>query len=306
MVSPVSRRAFKAARKLYELGKFPDAERIYRRILKTAPDDSLALHNLAVVLYQGGNVYKAIETLREAVGKDSERPEYFITMAEMLEHPDFLAYRNAPFLGPFNGQRQRQAMFRELADAIRPRTIFETGTYRGTTTDFMARNSAAHVFTCELHPNFFRFSGERFRDVPNITVVHLDSRTFVREYVPRFAGAEPSLFYLDAHWHKDDLPLLEELRLVFEYAPRAVILIDDFQVWDDPGYSYDDYGAARRLTLDYLSPLAPFGPRYFFPLGSDQETGSRRGCVVLTIDPALADRIAAISRLRPAPAPPVP
>jgi len=303
MVSPVSRRAFTAARRLFELGKFSDAERIYRRILKAAPEDSLALHNLAVVQFQAGRVYAAVQTLREAASKDPDHPDYFVTMAEMLAHPDFQAYLNAPFLGPFNGQELRQAMFRELADAIQPQTIFETGTYRGTTTDFMARTSAAHVFTCELHPNFFRFCSERFRGAPNITVAHLDSRTFVRQYVPRFAGAGTSLFYLDAHWHADDLPLLEELRLVFEYAPRAAILIDDFQVWDDPGYNFDDYGAARRLTLDYLSPLDSFGPRYFFPLGSDQETGMRRGCIVLTIDPALAGRIAALSRLRPAPAP---
>jgi tetratricopeptide (TPR) repeat protein len=306
MVSPVSRRDFKAARRLYELGKLSDAERIYRRILKATPEDSLAMHNLAVIQFQNGNVYTAIQTLREAVSKDPDHPDYFVTMAEMLAHPDFQGYLNAPFLGPFNGQLQRQAMFRELAAAIQPHTIFETGTYRGTTADFMASNSAAHVFTCELHANFFRFCAARFRDAPNITVVHLDSRSFVRQYVPRFAGAETSLFYLDAHWHADDLPLLEELRLVFEYAPRAVILIDDFQVWDDPGYSYDDYGAARRLTLDYLSPLGSFGPRYFFPLGSAQETGMRRGCVVLTIDPELAERIASLAYLRPAFAPPVP
>jgi tetratricopeptide (TPR) repeat protein len=301
----VSRRDFKAARRLYELGHLSDAERIYRQILKVTPEDSLALHNLGVVQFQRGEIYKAVETLRQAVSKDPDNPEYFVTMAEVLEHPDFQAFLNSPFFGPFNGQQQRQAMFCELAEAIQPQTIFETGTYRGTSTDFMARHSTAHVFTCELHANFFRFSAARFRAAPNVTVVHLDSRSFVRQYVPRFAGAAPSLFYLDAHWHKDDLPLLEELRLVFEYAPRAVILIDDFQVWDDPGYSFDDYGPARRLTLDYLAPLGSFGPRYFFPLGADQETGLRRGCIVLTIDAELASRIAQLGRLRPAPAPPM-
>src|SRR5581483_11607057 len=105
--------------------------------------------------------------------------------------------------------------------------------------------------------------------------------SFLREYLPRFAGDGPALFYLDAHWDKQDLPLLEELRLIFERSPRAVVLIDDFEVWDDPGYSFDDYGAGRRLTLDYLAPLAAFAPRCFFPLGAAGETGGRRGCVVL-------------------------
>jgi hypothetical protein len=84
-----------------------------------------------------------------------------------------------------------------------------------------------------------------------------------------------------------------------------VILIDDFQVWDDPGYSFDDYGPARRLTLDYLAPLHAFAPRYFFPLSSAEETNASRGCLVLTIDAEVAGTLARVSRLRPAPAPPL-
>ncbi|MEJ0069716.1 MAG: hypothetical protein WDO24_14400 [Pseudomonadota bacterium] len=251
-----------------------------------------------------GNIYEAHAVIKQALGYDSQTPAYLASLIEVLEHPIMTDLLKAPLSGPFNGQVLRQAMFREVIELIPPETIFETGTFHGTTTDFMAQISTAHIFTCEIHAGSFRYSLQRFHANPDVTVLNLDSRSFLRQYVPQFASRKSSLFYLDAHWDEEDLPLLEELQIVFEHAPRAVILIDDFQVWDDPGYGFDDYGPTRRLTLDYLAPLAPFGPRYFFPLSSAEETNSLRGCVALTIDPEVADRLAQVSRLRPAPPPP--
>jgi predicted O-methyltransferase YrrM len=300
----VPRRAYRAARALVVNGRAEDAERLYRRILAGAPDDALAHHNLAVLLFARGQTYEAYEALKKAVQADPLRAAYFATMAEMLGHPQFLDYLRAPFYGPFNGQQLRQGIFLQLIELVRPRAIFETGTFRGTTTDFMARATAAHIFTCELEINYFRFATERFRATPNVTVVNLDSRSFLKRYVPLFGRDAPSLCYLDAHWDKNDLPLLDELRILFDNAPRTVVMIDDFQVWDDGGYSYDDYGAAGALTLTYLAPLAPYAPRYFYPIGSANETGVRRGSIVLTIDPELAQHIARIPQLRPAPMPP--
>jgi tetratricopeptide (TPR) repeat protein len=296
------RRAFVAAQTLYERGALEDAEKLYRKILAAWPDDALAWHNLGVVLFAMGRTFEASEALKSALARDSSRPAYFTTRAEMLEHPQFLDYLRAPFYGPFNGQAMRQAIFRALVERIRPQRIFETGTFRGTTTEFMARASSAHVFTCELEVNYFQSCVARFRDAANVTVVNLDSRSFLTRYVPLYASREaPNLFYLDAHWDHDDLPLLEELEIVFAHAPRAVVMIDDFEVWDDSGYSFDDYGASGRLSLEYLAPLAPHAPRYFFPIGSAEETGVRRGSVVLTTDPALADILAQIPQLRRAP-----
>jgi predicted O-methyltransferase YrrM len=301
----VPRRAYRAARALALKGRLDEAEQVYRRILKTAPDDAIAHHNLAVVLFAMGETYPAYEMLKGALQRDSFHAPFFATMTELLEHPQFRNYMNTPFYGPFNGQQLRQQIFVQLLETVRPLAIFETGTFRGTTTDFMARATTAHIFTCEVDANYFRFAAARFRDVPNVTVANLDSRSFLKRYVPLFARRDVAcLCYLDAHWDKDDLPLLEELHILFEHVPRAVIMIDDFEVWDDPGYAFDDYGPAGRLSLPYLAPLTPYAPRYFFPIGSEHETGVRRGSVVLTIDPELAARVARIPQLRPAPGPP--
>jgi predicted O-methyltransferase YrrM len=300
------RRAARAAAALVRAGKLEDALRIYTRILKAMPDDALFLHNLAVVEYRMGQIYQGVETLKKALMRDPHTAEYFVTMADMLQDELYQAYLKAPFYGPFNGQQMRQAIFAQMVDLMQPATIFETGTFRGTSTEFMARTAPrAHVYSCELLVNFFRFASGRLRPVPNATVVNLDSRSFLKRYVPLFARPDaPSLFYLDAHWDKEDLPLLDELNIVFLAAPHAVVMIDDFQVWDDAGYAFDDYGPTRTISLRYLAPLASLAPRYFFPITAAQETGVRRGSVVVTIDPELAERLTRIPQLRPAPPPP--
>jgi hypothetical protein len=49
---------------------------------------------------------------------------------------------------------------------------------------------------------------------------------------------DPTLFYLDAHW-EEYLPLRDELQLIYNNFPRAVVLVDDFKVDDDLGYGFD-------------------------------------------------------------------
>jgi hypothetical protein len=92
--------------------------------------------------------------------------------------------------------------------------------------------------------------------------------------------------YLDAHWNAD-LPLADELDVVFNYWPAAVIMIDDFQVPDDVGYSYDDYGQGKALTAAYIAPAVTnhFLQTLYPAAGSTEESGARRGSVV----PAKAD-----------------
>ena len=91
------------------------------------------------------------------------------------------------------------------------------------------------------------------------------------------------LFYLDAHW-EEHLPLQEELEIIFSNWNNAVVLIDDFQV---PGttYGYDNYGPGKALTMNYLKPLQHFQLSAYFPAAeAEQETGAKRGCVVLCKD----------------------
>ena len=131
----------------------------------------------------------------------------------------------------------------------------------------------------------YGFSRARLWRKRNVHLYHGDSREVLRRL---FAGKLRNLrdhtvfAYLDAHWNAD-LPLREELEIIFDHCPAAVVMIDDFQVPDDPGYQYDDYGSGKSLSPVYIQPvLSAYDLEAYYPATrSSEETGAKRGCVVL-------------------------
>jgi hypothetical protein len=203
--------------------------------------------------------------------------------------------------GPFNGQIARQALFREIIAKTLAQAIVETGTYLGTTTEFMSQTGLP-VFTIESHPRYYGFARARFWRRRNINLIQGDSRTALRRLfdgpLKRLAGLTV-FFYLDAHWN-DDLPLADEIDLVFSRCPRAVIMIDDFEVPSDPGYEFDDYGPGKALVSGYIRPaILVHQLRTFYPsVPSAAESGARRGCVVLAREGCLRLALGSIPLLR--------
>jgi hypothetical protein len=62
-------------------------------------------------------------------------------------------------------------------------------------------------------------------------------------------------------------------------------VIDDFEVPGDPGYGFDDYGPGRCLTAAILPEEVMAGRSALYPsVPSAEETGARRGCVVIVDD----------------------
>ena len=199
----------------------------------------------------------------------------------------------------FNGQPGRQKLFLDLRRAIRFDEIVETGTFRGDTTAFMARRSGVSVFTSESSPRHFGYSRARVALERRVHVAFSDSRAFLKAHFGRREHAQHMAFvYLDAHWGPD-LPLFEETRILFALSSSVVVMIDDFQVPDDPGYSFDSYGPAATLNLEYLRLGEVPEARVFFPaLSSSEEAGARRGCVVLAKTGPMTEALQAMSSLR--------
>lgn len=185
--------------------------------------------------------------------------------------------------GPFNGQKFRQHIFLTLLDAVNCQAIVETGTFRGTTTEFLAA-SGLPVLSVESDPRYHAYASWRLRRLRRRVRLYLgDSREFLRQLAhdPQFSE-QRIFFYLDAHWHAD-LPLRDELQVIFNRWPDSTVMVDDFQV---PGttYGYDDYGRGNVLNLEYLEPLRHLDLAPFFPaVGPERETGQRRGSVVLCL-----------------------
>jgi hypothetical protein len=183
--------------------------------------------------------------------------------------------------GAFNGQERRRTLFDQLLQELKIVTVVETGTFRGTTTDYMAK-AGLPVFSCELHPRYFYYSLLRLANIPNVRLERADSRYFLRElFDENRLPPGPALFYLDAHWERD-LPLWEEIDQIFSRHPSPVIMVDDFRVPTDSGFAYDDYGRGKCLSVTNLHEAVTARPAMFFPrYASAHETGARRGCVVL-------------------------
>jgi hypothetical protein len=244
---------------------------------------------------------QAIEMMQQTIG-----------MIDYIRSPD----RGAGW-GPFNGQTARQALFVDIIANTRPRAIVETGTFLGTTTELMSQTGLP-VFTIELHPRNYGFARARFLRRRNVKLLHGDSRTGLRRLFDRLLQPLPGLtvfFYLDAHWN-DDLPLAEEIDIIFTRCPMAVVMIDDFEVPSDAGYGYDDYGPGKALVSGYIRPaVSAHQLRAFYPStpsvadypstpmaaeGLAAPGRMRRGCVVLAKDACHGPVLASISLLRPA------
>jgi hypothetical protein len=187
-----------------------------------------------------------------------------------------------PFGGPFNGQQGRQSIFREVVELLSPVGVIETGTFRGSTTDFMGAHSRLPIWSVEARLRFFHYARMRLNRFPHVQVSLGDSRTFLRRL-----AADPNVpkrgifFYLDAHWY-EDLPLRDEVGIISSHWSDFVIMVDDFQVPGDSGYAFDDYGGQNQLSLAYLGSLDKLGLKAFFPaIHSADETGMKRGSVIL-------------------------
>jgi hypothetical protein len=183
----------------------------------------------------------------------------------------------------FNGQIGRRAIFETIMTIVAPSLILETGTFRGTTTELMAETGIP-IVTVESNARNYGFCRVRLRRLKNVELRLGDSRMEVRDALFKHRntlGRQPLFAYLDAHGN-EDLPLAEELEIVFSNVPNAVVMIDDFCVPDDPGYGYDHYGD-RALDQTYIAPaINAYGLTPLYPaLISEMETGRRRGCVVL-------------------------
>ncbi len=184
--------------------------------------------------------------------------------------------------GPFNGQRFRQCIFFDILFYNKIEMIIETGTFRGTTTELFAATTLP-VFTAEIHPRFFSFSKTRFtKRTTNIHLYNSDSRAFLRLLANSNIGLNQSIFfYLDAHW-EENLPLMEELEIIFDNWHRAIVMIDDFHV-PDTDYFYDNYGPGKALTTELIKPIVIKHSLFMYvpALPPDMETGARRGSIIL-------------------------
>ncbi len=201
--------------------------------------------------------------------------------------------------GPLNGQQGRQRLVRWIGQQIEFTGAIETGTWRASSTCFLADVLGCPIWTVEANPRTYRYAAHILAGRDDVHAWRDDSRHFLARF-DEHDRTDPTFLYLDAHWDPDDLPLWEEIQLVFARWAQPVVMIDDFRVPGDPGYGYDDYGPGKSLELRDLTTHLPDRAILLAPtLASASETGACRGCVILTTERLAArlrgDRLREIS-----------
>jgi hypothetical protein len=202
-------------------------------------------------------------------------------------------------VGPFNGQQRRAAAVGAMFARIPFTAIVETGTFRAITTRFLRTLSAAPLATIEINPRYHHYSRQRLAGQPNLFMFLGDSPAVLELLAADAAWTDgPAFFYLDAHW-LDNLPLVDELRIIRARWPHFVAVIDDFRVDGDDGYRYDDYGPGKSLERNLLEVPELAGLHLFWPAApSTDETGMRQGWVVVASAGEMADALASLADLR--------
>lgn len=110
--------------------------------------------------------------------------------------------------------------------------LVETGTYKGEMVEAM-KGGFRQVYSIELADHYHQAAVARFRNDPNVEILHGDSGRVIRDLLPRLD--RPTLFWLDGHYSAGntargdkDTPVMEELTHIFSVPDlRCVILIDD-------------------------------------------------------------------------------
>ena len=247
--------------------------------------------NIALALANGGHAEAAVMAFRTAALLDFH----------------LVPVQGIGFGGPFNGQPLRAEAFRAIARTGRIAELIETGAHRGTTTEFMARHVNCPVKTTERHRYYFEWTTLRFEDLrqmrcpwaANLELHNLDSRAFLAEMMRQPAPASGfSFFYLDAHGdyledRKVENPLLGEIRLIRPARHHCIIMIDDTGVPDDPGYAFDNGNA-----FEDVAPVFPHFDAWFLPQSARHESGSMRGCLVLSGSPETTALLSGVPELR--------
>jgi predicted O-methyltransferase YrrM len=223
------------------------------------------------------------------------------SIAEQSPQLDYFSRKMTGRLGKaFNGQHYRMQLFESLMAAFEFDSIIETGTNRGSTTEYFANTFSGPIFSIEYSQKYADFSKLRTKNCKNVDIIvnnSVDGLKYLLE--SKVSYGSTVFFYLDAHWY-DYLPLRDELNLILTTHShlKSIIMIDDFKVPNDDGYGFDAYDAGT-LDYDYIESAMTPGSCVFFPSTlSSVETGFRRGCAVITSEQSVMEKILKITLLR--------
>ena len=192
---------------------------------------------------------------------------------------------------PLKSSTHHMSLTREflqhLADLFKVRTLIETGTARGETTN--VAKDIFDVHTIEIDSKLYDFCKKRFSKNKNVWLYHGDSSKKLPEILKKIKGV--ALFWLDGHNSPGmtqgsvNTPLLQELSLIKQAGIKnAVLLIDDIRcaLWQKNNWEllaadfgrnsralYDAVGTGWPSFLEIIEAVEAINPNYTIAVMGD-------------------------------------
>ena len=184
----------------------------------------------------------------------------FINILESnKKHRGMSKWKRRNYLG-FTPQFVKEVIFMKYA--VDGADWVETGTYKGTTTNFLS-NRFPHVYTIEPEQNLYNTACKRFNG-RNVTLFNDVSEKALPILLTKLSG--DINFWLDGHYSEGktfkgekDCPIQDELNAIeksLENFGKLSIFIDDIRSFLPKSSNYTDYPSidylvdwARRLNM---------------------------------------------------------
>jgi len=178
----------------------------------------------------------------------------------------------------FNGDKFIEAEFLQLKKKYNIKTVIETGTYYGVTTEFFAKNFD-NVHSIEINETYLNVAKEKLKYYKNCKMYHGSSSELLFNILKEFG--ENTIIFLDAHWWKN--PLLDELKAIKQSGIKPILVIHDFKNPEHPEYNYDTYPEQNIIyEWDYIKTAieAIYGVNYE-KYYNKEASESKRGCIFI-------------------------
>ena len=167
---------------------------------------------------------------------------------ESIQEEKFLKVKE-PFLG-FHGDQYLLNLVNFLF--LESKNYVETGTRRGDTLKYVADGyKHLNLFSCEPNIEHFSIAKRKLEKYKKCKIYNETSQSFIPKILSQENLNENLTFYfLDAHGIGYEWPLRFEVEQITKRLDKAIILIDDFKVPNNPKFGYDVYnGQECRMSF---------------------------------------------------------
>lgn len=185
---------------------------------------------------------------------------------------------------PFNSDVHLEEEMKKIINAFGVELVIETGTYKGASTNWFAKN-VDKVCTCELNAKYFNeaLSYLTAEGHDNFSIFKGNSPEGLEMFLEENIGKN-ILVFLDAHWY-NYCPLMDELEVIENSDQKPILVIHDFKVEGEhelPEKHYDSYND-QDYEWSWIKDAVEdiYGEDGYEKYYNSKATGSQRGCLFI-------------------------